>query len=285
MTLIWSVSRKLGRVVCLVLLVAIGTIVLMRSAPGYFSDVREMDAQHERTVQAASQAEQARESSVEAMAYSSIRGWIHGDLGRSRQFDVPVVDLVLPRLRLSASLLVHGIFYGWLASICTVLPISALRRGRIVLGLPFSLMLAVPTGVMATFCLITGKGGPLLVLVLLLASRDFKFLQRALEVSWKAPHVLSARAQGLTLTQLLWVHVLPNLRPQILALAKLSLITALGILVPVEVIFDQAGLGQLAWNAAMNRDAPVLLASTMVVTILVALASAFTSSPKLQEQP
>jgi ABC-type dipeptide/oligopeptide/nickel transport system permease component len=29
------------------------------------------------------------------------------------------------------------------------------------------------------------------------------------------------------------------------------------------------GLGQLAWNAAMNRDLPVLLAVTMIMAIAV----------------
>jgi peptide/nickel transport system permease protein len=59
----------------------------------------------------------------------------------------------------------------------------------------------------------------------------------------------------------------------------LSLVTALSALVPVEVLFDVPGLGQLAWNAAMNRDLPVLLA----VTLLMALA--VTSSGMLSGQP
>jgi peptide/nickel transport system permease protein len=40
----------------------------------------------------------------------------------------------------------------------------------------------------------------------------------------------------------------------------------------VEVIFNVPGVGQLAWNAAMNRDLPVLLAVTMIMAIAVTLA-------------
>jgi peptide/nickel transport system permease protein len=42
--------------------------------------------------------------------------------------------------------------------------------------------------------------------------------------------------------------------------------------VPVEVIFSVPGLGQLAWNAAMNRDLPVLLAVTTIMAIAVSVA-------------
>jgi ABC-type dipeptide/oligopeptide/nickel transport system permease component len=40
-------------------------------------------------------------------------------------------------------------------------------------------------------------------------------------------------------------------------------------MVPVEVIFSTPGIGQLAWNAAMNRDLPVLLAVTVMMAIAV----------------
>jgi len=42
--------------------------------------------------------------------------------------------------------------------------------------------------------------------------------------------------------------------------------------VPVEVIFNVPGAGQLAWNAAINRDLPVLLAATMMMAVAVTLA-------------
>jgi ABC-type dipeptide/oligopeptide/nickel transport system permease component len=43
-------------------------------------------------------------------------------------------------------------------------------------------------------------------------------------------------------------------------------------MVPVEVIFDVPGVGQLAWSAAMNRDLPVLLAVTLMMATAVACA-------------
>jgi peptide/nickel transport system permease protein len=122
---------------------------------------------------------------------------------------------------------------------------------------------------MATLCLLFNRGGPVLVLALLLAARDFKFLDRVLRTAWKTPHLLHARAQGLRLHQLVRSQVLPNILSNLFALATLSLITALSAIVPVEVIFDVPGAGQLAWTAAMNRDLPVLLAVTLLMGMAV----------------
>jgi ABC-type dipeptide/oligopeptide/nickel transport system permease component len=49
-------------------------------------------------------------------------------------------------------------------------------------------------------------------------------------------------------------------------------------LIPIEVIFNVPGIGQLAWNAVMNRDMPVLVAVTAIMATGVALASMFSNS-------
>ena len=109
-------------------------------------------------------------------------------------------------------------------------------------------------------------------MTLVLGVRDFKFLDHVLRKDWREPSSLYARAQGLTLAKQFWVHILPGIRSRILALANLSIITALSMLVPVEVIFNVSGIGQLAWSAAMNRDLPVLLAVTVIMAVAVTTA-------------
>jgi peptide/nickel transport system permease protein len=144
---------------------------------------------------------------------------------------------------------------------------------------PATLLLAVPTAAMATVSLLAGSGGPVLVMTLLIAARDFKFLDRMLLNAWRDPHLLQARAQGVTTLRLVQAHILPSLAPQLLALGTLSVVTALSALVPVEVIFNVPGLGQLAWNAAMNRDLPVLLAVTTIMAIAVTFAGMASDRP------
>ena len=47
--------------------------------------------------------------------------------------------------------------------------------------------------------------------------------------------------------------------PQLLALAGVTVSLAFGAAIPVEAIADSPGVGQLAWQAALGRDLPVLV--------------------------
>jgi peptide/nickel transport system permease protein len=270
---IWLVvAQWLSRTVVILLLVMLGTTMLVRYAPGYLTDEREMEAQYAQTARAELSVEAMQSRSFGQMVTSEIKSWAHGGGGVSRQYGVPVSQLILPRLAVSGSLLVRSLLLAWIFAVCGALAAGTGRNLSLVWRAPFTLLLAVPTAALATLCLISGHGGPELVMALLLAARDFKFLERTLRRSWLEPHLLHARAQGISTTRLLWFHVLPDIAPQLAALVPLSLVTALSALVPIEVIFNVQGLGALAWNAAMNRDLPVLLAATMVMAVAVTLS-------------
>ena len=271
--------RSLARTLALVLLVMIGSTLLVRLAPGYLSDAREMDARYSNTVREELAQEAARSHSLPRMLAREANSWLHGDAGISRQFGVPVRELIRPRLAATGDLLLRSLLLGWALALTAALVASTRRKSGIVWQAPATLLLAIPTAAMATLCLLAGSGGPALVMALLIAARDFKFLCRMLRQAWLEPHLLQARAQGIRMRRLLVVHVAPAIGAQLAALAGLSLVTALSALVPVEVLFDVPGVGQLAWNAAMNRDLPVLLA----VTLLMALA--VTASGMLGGQP
>jgi len=264
--------KRFGRTFAVVVLVVAGSTVLVRFAPGYLSDAREMDARYGGVARAELAVEADRSNSVWQMLRTEFGGWATGDLGISRQYEVPVLELITPRLAVTGRLMLWAIVLAWTLSISAALLSSARQNPSMLWQAPAVLLLAVPTAAMATLCLIVDKGGPVLVMTLLLAARDFKFLDRMLRKAWRDPHLLHARAQGLSPLRLVRAHILPGIRSQLLALATLSIVTALSALVPVEVIFGVPGLGQLAWNAAMSRDLPVLLAVTMIMAIAVAIA-------------
>jgi peptide/nickel transport system permease protein len=271
--------KRLTRTVCIVLLVIVGSTLLVRLAPGYLSDAREMDSRYADAARAELSAEAERSSSLLPMLSRELSGWTRGDLGVSRQFEVPVRELVLPRLAVTGSLMLRSILFAWTLALCAALVSSAARNPSLLWQIPAAILLAVPTAALATICLLTNNGSPVLVMTLLLAARDFKFLDRILRKTWRDSHLLQARAQGLRTLQLLRAHLLPAIAPQLLTLATLSIVTALSALVPVEVIFNVPGLGELAWNAAMNRDLPVLLAVTVIMAFAVTLAGMASDRP------
>ncbi len=277
-------ARQLGRVLSLALLAALSCTALMRYAPGYFTDSHEVDAAHAAHTRAQLDALQQTEGSLPSLLKTQLQGWLHGDLGTSRHYEVPVAGLLRERCRITLSLLLRGISIGWLLALALALPLSARRgsQGEVVIAASMAALLAIPVGALATVCLLLNKGGPVFVLALLIAARDFKLLYRIVRSSWVAPHVLHARAQGFSLLQTARVHLAAVLGREIAALALMSFIVALSALVPVEVVFDVPGLGQLAWTAALNRDLPVLVAVTALLAACVGLAGLFATSSQVE---
>jgi peptide/nickel transport system permease protein len=267
-----AIASRVGRTMLLMLFAAMGTVLLVRFAPGFFSDSRELDAKYAGAARAEILAENSQQQSVNQIVVQEAKSWLHGDFGESRQYHVPVAELIGARLRVSALLLARGVFQGWILAFCAALPISGLRKSRLLWGLPFTILLAIPTAAMATACILLEAGGPVLVLSLLIAAREFKFLHSLLEGAWRSPHLLQGRAQGLSPRALVSIHILPNVAPQLWALTTLSIVTALGALVPIEVIFTVPGVGQLAWSAVMNRDVPVLVAVSLLMASVVGFA-------------
>jgi peptide/nickel transport system permease protein len=52
------------------------------------------------------------------------------------------------------------------------------------------------------------------------------------------------------------------------ALAGVAVSLAFGASIPIEVLCDSPGIGQLAWKAALARDLPVLVTITVLVATL-----------------
>ncbi len=280
----WAgVLSRLARALLLLGLVMLGTVVLVRLAPGYFASADELNSAHAATARARLAAEQAAAGTVGQEAWSAARALLHGDLGESRQYGLPVGTLLRPRVRSTALLLVRSLGLGWLLAVAGACWSTAARRRAVLPGALFTLLLAAPTAALATVCLLNDSGGPVLVLGLVLAARDFPFLDRLLREVWASSALLQARAGGLGWWRMLRAHVFPAAAPQMRALVTLSVVTALSALVPVEVLFDLPGVAQLAWSAAGNRDLPVLLAVTLLLATFVAAAGLLSEPPRVPE--
>ena len=260
---------RLVRAFLLIAAVAFGTICLVRYAPGYFSDGREMDARYADAARSERTEFAANNVSVAVIARHELSEILRGNLGISREYQVPVIELLRSRIQTSGLMIVRGVACGWLLALVAALPASSLRRNQALITAPFTILLAIPVAALATLCLIAQAGGPLLLLSLAVAARDFRFVHALLAQSWRAPHLLFARAQGIRLTDRLRMHILPSVAPELASLMGISIVTSLSALVPIEVLFNVPGIGQLAWNAVMNRDLPVLLAVTLMMAVVV----------------
>lgn len=99
MNLLLRIATRGGHTLLLLLFAAGGTILLVRFAPGFFSDDREMDAKYAQAAQSEITAYADQQRSVRQIAIREIKSWLHGDFGESRQYHTPVADLVSCGLR------------------------------------------------------------------------------------------------------------------------------------------------------------------------------------------
>lgn len=279
------ISRRLShllpalRFLSLLLLSSVGTVLLVRCAPGYFSRSSEMDAAHSHAAQQQAEAQREREGSVLTAALRYPLRLLHGDLGKSQQYGTAVSDLLLPRLRVTARVLLPAALLAPVLALLCALPCSQLRAPLLERTVATATLLgiAVPVSVLASASLLSGLGGPAAVLLAVVAARDFRFFLRLLQIQGRTPYLLYARGCGMRPMRAVLNAVLLPIRGEMLSLLALSFTTALGSIVPVEVIFGVPGVGQMAWTAAMNRDLPVLLAVTLVMALCIGFASLLTN--------
>lgn len=102
-----------------------------------------------------------------------------------------------------------------------------------------------------------------------IASILARYTRDAVYETLQEDFVRTAYAKGLRTQAVLWRHVLRN--------ALVTLVSVLGILIPlllggsviVEALFGLPGLGRITVDAALQRDYPVVMTTTLVSALLV----------------
>jgi peptide/nickel transport system permease protein len=129
------------------------------------------------------------------------------------------------------------------------------------------LCLALPAAVIALLFLWMGAAGRWAI-ALVVFPHVYRYAKNVLADMYQSPHVPAAQARGLSEARVLWAHVLAPAAPQLAAVVGISVGLAFGAPIPIEVICDTPGVGQLAWRAALDRDLPLLVTITMSVALM-----------------
>ena len=111
------------------------------------------------------------------------------------------------------------------------------------------------------------------MIALVVFPKVFSYTRNLLAKSYDSPHLLTAYAKGVGPVRIFLWHVLPVAGAQLLAVAGISVSIALGAAIPVEALCGIAGIGQLAWQAALGRDLPLLVNLTVLVTVITLAAN------------
>jgi peptide/nickel transport system permease protein len=247
---------------------------LVRLAPGFGVDEEELDSRLNQESMQALRQSNAEEASVASFYLNYWGRLLHGDLGVSRTLHQPVRQLLAERFPETLESVGLGLVLGWVAGLALAMAAVMARTGfvDIAWSLLASVLLSIPAAVLALlFVLVQAPGR--LVIGLIVFPKIFHYARNLLAHSASLPHVLTARAKGLSSGRVLLWHILPVAAPQLLALAGVSVSLAFAAAIPVEVLCDLPGIGQLAWQAAMGRDLVLLVNLTMMVTLMTVLAN------------
>lgn len=266
--------RHVLAVVGLALLGAFLSATLVRFAPGYGVDERELDPRLNSTSLEALRQRHARNAGLFSFYAGYLSGMLHGDFGTSESFGRPISGLLRERFSVTRNTVLLGLALGWTAALALAVA-GLLFRGWLYetsSSAVSGLFLSLPSAVVAL--LFVNLRAPVsLAIALVVFPRLFRFGRNLLARTYDQPHILAARARGLGGPRILLRHVLPVAAPPLLALLGVSFSVAFGAAIPIETLCDSPGLGQLAWQAALNRDLPLIVNVALIVALVTLVAN------------
>jgi peptide/nickel transport system permease protein len=219
---------------------------------------------------------------------------VHGNLGFSYVQNQPVSSLLGQALLNSSILVGISVVFSLIVAVPLAI-IQAVRRYKLedylLTGITFAFY-SMPTfwfGIMLVllfsakahiFPAAVMQGPPLQILsdpkqlvlpVLTLAMGNIASFSRYLRSSvldnLTMDYVRTAKAIGSSNPRVLWVHVFKNALAPVITMLGLALPGIFSGALMVESIFNYPGMGMLYWQSSQNRDYPVMLGATVVVTL------------------
>jgi peptide/nickel transport system permease protein len=222
-------------------------------------------------------------------------GIVQGDLGTSLTKQVPTWDLLQPALENSFKLalvaflitvpisiiggVIAGLRYGkFTDKSITVAGISLAAMPEFVTGIVLILVFAIWLGWLpVTAQAEEGASMPTQVQYLLLPALTltlvlFGYIARITRAgvieALESDYTRTAYLKGLPSSVVVRRHVLRNALPPTIAVVAVQVGYLVGGLVAVEVLFNYQGIGLLVYEAARQKDLPLLTAGVLVIGIV-----------------
>lgn len=227
-------------------------------------------------------------------------GMLHGDFGISYTYRVPVGALLAQRLSVSAPLALYALALS-LALAFPIALFAAARAGKssdtLVMGAS-QVGMAVPNFWLAMLLVLLfsitlrwfSAGGfpgwqagvlpamkaltlPALALAVPQAAILARIMRTALIETLHQDYIRTARAKGLSQTQVIRRHALRNALVPVLTIIGMQLSFLLAGSIIIENVFFLPGLGRLVFQAILQRDLVVVQSVVMVLVLAVVLVT------------
>jgi peptide/nickel transport system permease protein len=232
-----------------------------------------------------------------------VRGALGGDLGKSFVFGIPAIQLILQRMPATVELVVVsfviavglgiplGMYAGYRPNAAGA---KAIMAGSILgfslptfwVGLMLIMVFAVELqilpaggrgpvasflGMQSSLFSWTGLGHlflPALNLALFKLALVIRLARAGMRETLLLDYVKYARAKGLTMRRVVFVHVLKNIMIPIVTVLGLELGSQIAFSVVTENVFAWPGMGKLIIESIDKLDRPVIVAYLLVVVVI-----------------
>jgi peptide/nickel transport system permease protein len=255
----WRIARHGLALVAIVLLGGLLSATLVRLAPGFDVDEEQLDPHLSTESVRALRETRRQERNILSYWLHSMHLAAKGDLGTSLSLGQPVTTLLRERAPLTLRLVSMGLLFSWAVAMAMALSAAWLRASAYDALTTFvsGTFLCIPAAVLALLSVLWNVPGSLAI-GLIVFPRVYRYARNLLAIG--------------ELRILFW-HVIPVSGAQLLAVAGVSVSMAVGAAIPVEALCGLPGVGQLAWQAALSRDLPLLMNITILVTLVTLLAN------------
>ena len=229
-------------------------------------------------------------------------GLLQGNSGMSISYDTPTAELMLERMHVTLPLAVMAMSMTVLMALCLGLYAASKQNSSGDLGVMTlsQLGLALPNFWLAILLILlfavhlqwvsaggfpgwsTEDGGglwpgvaalvlPAMALAAVKAAIVTRVTRTALIESMSEDYVRTARAKGLSKSQVLWGHVLRNAMIPVVTVMGLQFGNLITSAIVIENVFVLPGIGRLIFQAIANRDLIVVRDVVMLLSAMVIL--------------
>jgi len=243
-----------------------------------------------------------------------LQNLLRGDLGTSYGTGLPVLQMLLSRLPATLELAATALFLTVAVGVAVGV-FSALRRGSILDHLATGVTffgLSVPIFWLALMLIITFSvawhvlpaGGaytlgappslgdrlahlvlPAIVLATANVAQIVRYTRSSMLEVLSADYLRTARAKGLAPRLVTYRHALRNALIPVVTIIALGIPRLVGGAAVTESIFSWPGMGQLAVDSALQRDFPMIMGITLMVSAVVVVTNFVTDLSYLVIDP
>jgi len=215
---------------------------------------------------------------------------LQGDLGTGIRHNLPVWELIQPRLVNSIKLGAVSMLFA-IAVAVPLATVAALNRGTIwdrsamAFGLAgqalptfwVGLLLVMFISVRLRLLPVAGSGTwqhyvlPAFTMSLYISAGIMRLLRSALLEVLDSEFVKLARAKGVSEFWVIWKHAMRNALIPVVTFSGFMLGTAIASAISIETVFVYPGIGLLTFEALHDRDFPLIQAIVMISSSIMIL--------------